>query len=98
MADDSYLPVIEYEDVNGDGNNEAIFVMTEYVASNVLDKKCHVINLETYEEIELPSAIDFVKDNITLKVEEEKVTFRINDEEILTVDANEFKPEEETED
>lgn len=97
LADDSYLPVIEYEDINGDDKDEAIFVMTEYVATNVLDKKCHVIDLETFEEIELPDAISFVKDNLTLKVEEGNVTFRVLDKDIETVSEDVFKPDEEAE-
>lgn len=95
LADDRFLPVIEYSDINGDGTNEAVFITTEYVAENVLDKRCHIVNTETFEEMELPDAISFLQDNITYKVEEDNVTFRIDDKEICTVTKDTFENPEE---
>lgn len=80
----SYAPELIYEDINNDQKEELIVILTEATGTGLHIQNIHVINPDSFEEIELENPFNIFKENVNTNVYKDKIDIEINDK-VFTV-------------
>ncbi|WP_291570966.1 hypothetical protein [Clostridium sp. UBA4548] len=75
-------PTIALCDLNNDGKEELIIILTTGYGTGFLEQKIHVVNLENMSEYEVKSPVDIARSNIKVSLCSEKVIFSLNEKEV----------------
>lgn len=75
-------PTISLSDLNNDGKEELIIILTTGYGTGFLEQKIHVVNLENMGEYEVQSPVDIARSNIKVSLCSEKVIFSLNEKEV----------------
>lgn len=75
-------PTMSLSDVNNDGKEELIIILTTGYGTGFLQQKIHVVNLENMGEYEVESPVDIARSNIKTSLCSERVIFSLNEKEV----------------
>ena len=78
----TYAPKMFYDDINSDGKNELIVILTIGTGTGVHIEKIHVIDPENFTEYEAVNPLDIINQNVGSSIMHE------NDSTIITVTVN----------
>ncbi len=75
----TYAPKMLYDDINNDGKNELIIILTIGTGTGVHIEKTHVIDLDNFMEYEVVNPLDIISQNVETSIihEDENVTISV---------------------
>lgn len=79
----SFYPALFYKDINGDGKNELIIVLTTAEGTGVYIQQIHVLDPDNFSEFKVESPLDFIKKNVEAKVLSNGVQITMNNSTIF---------------
>lgn len=88
LADDNYLPQIFYVDVNKDEVNECVVILTDDLGNNYISEKCHIIDKDTLDEINLSDVKKYLDENIRYEKKDDAYDVCLNDEILFSVECD----------
>lgn len=88
LADDNYLPQIFYVDVNKDEVNECVVILTDDLGNNYISEKCHIINKDTLDEINIYDVKKYLDENIRYEKKDDAYDICLNDEILFSVECD----------
>lgn len=88
LADDNYLPQIFYVDVNEDEVNECVIILTDDLGNNYISEKCHIINKDTLDEINIYDVKKYLDENIRYEKKDDAYDICLNDEILFSVECD----------
>ncbi|MGE4484117.1 MAG: hypothetical protein AB7C97_03265 [Oscillospiraceae bacterium] len=93
IAKESFLPELSLEDLNGDGQNELVIILTTGEGTGVNIKDIHVINPESFEETAVENPLDIISQNVFSSIVHENgavlITITVNGQRsLITLDEN----------
>lgn len=68
IGKDSFLPTLSLTDINGDGKNELIIILTTSEGTGVNQKAVHVINPENFTETSVSDPLNIISDNVNTSI------------------------------
>lgn len=88
LADDNYLPQIFYVDVNKDEVNECVVILTDDLGNNYISEKCHIIDKDTLDEINIYDVKKYLDENIRYEKKDDAYDICLNDEILFSVECD----------
>lgn len=88
LADDNYLPQIFYVDVNKDEVNECVVILTDDLGNNYISEKCHIIDKDTLDEINIYDVKKYLDENIRYEKKDDTYDVCLNDEILFSVECD----------
>lgn len=88
LADDNYLPQIFYVDVNKDEVNECVVILTDDLDNNYISEKCHIIDKDTLDEINIYDVKKYLDENIRYEKKDDAYDVCLNDEILFSVECD----------